>query len=519
MTKRPKIFLLVGCIAIGLALTPLAVSAAATVGMRQTAQSLTILGSGYVGSSLTVVGFGYTAGETVTLNFDGSQVGVTTARQAIMAVGSKIGRISATVTIPDLATVGSHTISGVGQVSGVTLTASVNVQANWRQQGFSAAGGRYNPNDVAISPANVSTLTPYWHWTDAATSMGQNAPSVVAGVVYIGTGNSLFHALNAATGAHLWDVYVPENTNGQAAVSDNLAYTTGYNLTAIDVKTGQIVWDTATLPIIFSDSPTLVGGIVYVGSGQRIYAFNAAGCGQLRCSPLWSTSDTGQTMDTTPVVANSVLYAVSQQGTLYAFNANTGAQLWSAVTTLNKFARAPIVAGGKVYVTSTDNNLYAFNANGCGAATCSPLWEAAAGGPLDSIPALANGVVYIGSDDHYLYAFNANGCGSSTCSPLWKAATGGQVLSWPAVANGVVYAGSEDGKMYAFPAAGCGSATCSALWSYQTGGAIWSGPVVVNGVLYFGANDATLYAVHLPTSSVVCTDGTCRRSIPGAVGR
>jgi len=86
-------------------------------------------------------------------------------------------------------------------------------------------------------------------------------------------------------------------------------------------------------------------------------------------------------MSVTPAVANGKLYAVSQQGTLFVYDSNSGAALWSAQTTLNTYARAPVVSGGVVYVTSNDTNVYAFDANGCGAATCSPLWKGTTGGP------------------------------------------------------------------------------------------------------------------------------------------
>jgi outer membrane protein assembly factor BamB len=104
-------------------------------------------------------------------------------------------------------------------------------------------------------------------------------------------------------------------------------------------------------------------------------------------------------------------------------------------TTRGAVESSPAVANGIVYVGSDDNNLYALNAT-----TGAKLWNTTGGGS----PAVANGIVYVGSDDNNLYAFNA-----TTGAKLWNYTTGGAVESSPAVANGVVYVGSEDGNVYA----------------------------------------------------------------------
>ena len=64
---------------------------------------------------------------------------------------------------------------------------------------------------------------------------------------------------------------------------------------------------------------------------------------------------------------------------------------------------SPAVANGVVYVGSDDTNLYAFDAagvTGCGGTpkTCTPLLAADTGSfVVTSSPAVANGMVYVGS--------------------------------------------------------------------------------------------------------------------------
>src|SRR5215472_16220935 len=80
-------------------------------------------------------------------------------------------------------------------------------------------------------------------------------------------------------------------------------------------------------------------------------------------------------------------------------------QAWTA-TTGSSIDSSPAVANGVVYVGSWDGKLYAFKADRCGQPTCSPLWTATTGNQIHSSPAVANGVVYVGSYDHKLYAFH-----------------------------------------------------------------------------------------------------------------
>ena len=75
---------------------------------------------------------------------------------------------------------------------------------------------------------------------------------------------------------------------------------------------------------------------------------------------------------------------------------------------------SPAVANGVVYVGSDDNNVYALNAS-----TGALLWSYTTGSTVVSSPAVANGVVYVGSSDDNVYALNA-----STGALLWSYTTG-----------------------------------------------------------------------------------------------
>ena len=143
--------------------------------------------------------------------------------------------------------------------------------------------------------------------------------------------------------------------------------------------------------------------------------------------------------------------------------AYTSAFLGVPAGTQFRIESSPAVANGVVYVTVDDGHLYAYDAAGetnCSGTpgSCSPLWSAPTGtiGGQYSSPAVANGVVYFGTPNHQLLAFDATGtqsCGGDpkTCSPLFESADLGlAVASSPAVANGRVYVGDNFGRVHAF---------------------------------------------------------------------
>lgn len=254
---------------------------------------------------------------------------------------------------------------------------------------------------------------------------------------------------------------------------------------------------------VFHSSPAIVGGLAYFGdSGGNFYAFNANGCGQDVCNPVWQ-APLVEGIYNSPAVANGVVYVgtASPLGRLWAFDAaGCGGQLcttplWKS-TNVSILDSSPTVAGGVVYVGSFDGGVYAFDANGCGSDTCEPLWIGETRGYVDNSPAVANGIVYAGDSEGGLYAFPAQGCGAPTCKALWTGIVGSDIISSsPAVANGVVYVGSfYDAKLNAFAAAGCGAPTCQPLWRGDAGTYVNSSPAVAGGRVFIGAGDALLRA-------------------------
>jgi serine/threonine protein kinase len=197
--------------------------------------------------------------------------------------------------------------------------------------------------------------------------------------------------------------------------------------------------------------------------------------------PYWN-AQTGGVINSSPVVADGVVYVGSDDGNLYALNSTNGTKLW-AFSTGKKIISSPAVTRSAVYVGSEDSKFYAINIS-----TGTLYWPPfLTGGRIDSSPVVANGVVYVGSNDESLYAIDA-----STGKEFWAPFTDYPVISSPAISDGRVYFGSQNGWLYAFDAI-----TGKPVWQYQMGSIDNSSPAVANGVVYIGCIMGFMPLMHL----------------------
>ena len=224
-----------------------------------------------------------------------------------------------------------------------------------------------------------------------------------------------------------------------------------------------------------------------------------------------------------------MVYVGSDDSTLYALDAVTGAKKW-AYWTRGSIESSPAVAGGMVYVGSFDGNVYAFDA-----ATGAKKWAYRTGNNVYNSPAVSGGVVYVGAGDGNVYALDA-----TTGVKKWVYRTGGPLgpsVSSPAVSGGIVYVGSRgDGNVYALDAT-----TGAKKWIFpiKVDTSEWGGrcpipplparplehpplskgtllpspipnclkgfmstdPVLAGGLVYFGSGDGILYALDAATGA------------------
>ena len=308
-----------------------------------------------------------------------------------------------------------------------------------------------------------------------------SSPSVIDGVLYVGSLDYKVYAFCAANGSKIWEYPTGGIIFSSPAVVEGRVYIGSFdnNVYALNANNGSKIWNYATGGGVYS-SPTIVNQVVYVGSDDnKIYALNA-----LNGSKLWNYT-TGGTVRSSPAVVQNIVYVCSYDGKLYALYANNGSKIWES--SIGCDHSSPAVDNGIVYVGSANSRVYAVYAN-----NGTTKWSYLTGSAVRSSPAIANGLLYIGSDDGKLYAlYLSNG------SKAWDKVIGDNgVRSSPAVAgNNIVYVGdmSTAGKIFAVNAS-----TGSEVWVYQTNIQIESSPAVVDNVMYTGGGQR-VYAFGLPT--------------------
>ncbi|MBV9871789.1 MAG: PQQ-binding-like beta-propeller repeat protein [Frankiaceae bacterium] len=128
-------------------------------------------------------------------------------------------------------------------------------------------------------PLNCSgTCTPLWSQR-IGTTTSASAPAVLGNTVYVGSSDGHLYALSAADGSLQWQL------------------TPGGNVTAAAVS----------------------NGVVYVGSSNgKLLAADAAGCGAIACTPLW-TKPIGSAIPYGPIISDGVVYVTTADGKLRSY--------------------------------------------------------------------------------------------------------------------------------------------------------------------------------------------------------
>ncbi|MFI5320623.1 MAG: PQQ-dependent dehydrogenase, methanol/ethanol family, partial [Myxococcota bacterium] len=154
---------------------------------------------------------------------------------------------------------------------------------NWLAHGRTWREQRFSPL-AQIDASNVARLAPAWVYATGETRGHEATPLVVDGVMFVTLPWSIVVALDAATGRELWrhDPGVPrawgrfaccDVVNRGAAAYRRKIYvgTLDGRLVALDAKTGARVWDVNTIdrtkPYTITGAPRVARGLVFIGNG------------------------------------------------------------------------------------------------------------------------------------------------------------------------------------------------------------------------------------------------------------
>jgi outer membrane protein assembly factor BamB len=138
---------------------------------------------------------------------------------------------------------------------------------------------------------------------------------------------------------------------------------------ASDIATGKEVWhmdDDAPVrvpsPILVGDQVIVTGG--YPPGGKPLVGIPIASVKGVSRDKLRWRIDRGSPYTSTPLVFDGLLYVLTDNGVLSAYDAATGTRVYQARlgAGLSGFSASPVGAGGHVYVASEDGDMYVVRA-------------------------------------------------------------------------------------------------------------------------------------------------------------
>ncbi|HEX5716820.1 MAG TPA: PQQ-binding-like beta-propeller repeat protein [Thermoanaerobaculia bacterium] len=187
-----------------------------------------------------------------------------------------------------------------------------------------------------------------WDWHGAK-------PLLADGVLYSGSGDGGFHAVDAASGARRWRFAAGGKVRGGAAISGErvLFGSSDHFVYALDRATGKEIWKHDTGAEV-EDQPLVAGERVFIGNrGGGLYAL-ALATGER----LWKTFFWGSWVESTPVLADGVLYIGSSDlRRVSAISPENGRVLWRTDIYGWTFG-TPLLVGDRIFAGAAGGDPY-----------------------------------------------------------------------------------------------------------------------------------------------------------------
>ncbi len=208
--------------------------------------------------------------------------------------------------------------------------------------------------DGTLFALDAETGTTKWSSTKGGCCVYDQAPVVDGGRVLQMRTNGTLTAYDAQSGERIWRK--PEFSVGTQAAAYGMAFFNHYpNVVALNTATGKEVWTVPLVTGATTGAPAVANRRVFITQSTLMALDSATG------ALIWeapAASSWG------PSVANGVVYASSLNGEWDAFDARSGALLWS-VTPANVCGgtctnSTPVIANGILYLAGPDNYLRAY---------------------------------------------------------------------------------------------------------------------------------------------------------------
>jgi outer membrane protein assembly factor BamB len=207
---------------------------------------------------------------------------------------------------------------------------------------------RYDLGDSRVSRVIGHPQVFDWDWHGPK-------PALADGVVYVGSGDGGLHAVDAASGERRWRFETGDRVRGGAAIAGERVVfgSTDHFIYALDRATGRELWKHDTGAEV-EDQPLVAGERVFIGNrGGGLYALSLA-----TGERLWKTFFWGSWMESTPVLADGVLYVGSSDlRRVSALAPENGRVLWRTDVYGWTFG-TPLLVGDRIFAGAAGGTPY-----------------------------------------------------------------------------------------------------------------------------------------------------------------
>ncbi|MCK5117730.1 MAG: PQQ-binding-like beta-propeller repeat protein, partial [Candidatus Aegiribacteria sp.] len=309
-----------------------------------------------------------------------------------------------------------HPQDGAGGGYGDTLFAldAVTGETEWI---FTGTG----PTDDAVTVKNgllyiacdsvycLDAYTGEMIWVFGDADKTGSTPAVNNGRVYCARRDteSWIYCLDANTGIELWSSQVSGRTVSCMTVWQDMLYVPTYKfdifeglLFALDISTGEIVWENGDPPGEYWDSsPNVVDGVIYIGGRDEYLRAIDAVSGET----IWlSYYGIENAITATPAYYDGNLYVGGDDSLFSSVNSFTGAFNWSQDYAIHG---SPAVADGMVFFGEFSHNDSA-RVISLDCASGDTVWTyMTTANSFQGSPSIVDGIMYIPAPDGNLYAF------------------------------------------------------------------------------------------------------------------
>ncbi len=367
---------------------------------------------------------------------------------------------------------------------------------------------RGNAEHSSAAASGPSNLTLAWNYTTDGSVI--SSPSIVDGIVYVGSQDTHLYALGASNGSLIWKFKTQDYIVSSPAVAGGKVFTGGDDgyVYCLDARTGEFLWKTFVNgdveytygSLVLKSSPAVVGGIVYVGSLDGYFYALDADTGNI----VWSYNTNGYILSS-PAVSDGAVYFTSEipgTGMLYKLDATTGNLLWSLpieyehqFTGGTEMIGSPSIAAGMVFVPADLRTYYGVNVQ-----TGEVVWTFR---EPDAAEFIVSCPLYVDGDLYIINKYSITTLNAATGQINWSFFTGDELYTSLSYAAGKIYLMTSQRHIFILDAVDKGTK----LANYTTPSGSWSSPSLYDGKLYIGNHDWNVYCFSENVTSLPVSEG------------